>query len=387
MPSDEPEATADDDSEMGAPKFHKDRSAYNDALAAWYAKHYPDRSNITITDLDIPKATGFSNETVMFSTHWTDADGGEHTQRQVGRIEPPDGGMFPVQTPACAVSVQLQHDIMAAVAQNSAVPICGLVAFEPSADLLGQPFFVMDFIDGVVPADTPRYTEAGFLVDEATPAERRRLIDSGLGAMAGIHGIDWRAAGLDWLDASGTGEPTQAVQLQLYRDFCTAELDGRAHPVMDAALDWLVANDPHDERVGLSWGDARIGNIIWQDYQAAAVVDWEACALSPTEADVGWWLMFDRMSFDDIGVDRMEGYPTREEMIAIYEQASGREVRNPHYWEVFGAMRFAAIFIRLGDRLVQAGLVPEEMNPAVGNMVTEALAKLLDIENPTPSLI
>ena len=73
-----------------------------------------------------------------------------------------------------------------------------------------------------------------------------------------------------------------------------------------------------------------------------------------------------------------------EEMIAHYEQVSGREVRNPHYWEVFGAMRFCAIFIRLADRMTATGLVPAELNMAVANQVTASLAALLDIENPTP---
>jgi aminoglycoside phosphotransferase (APT) family kinase protein len=94
--------------------------------------------------------------------------------------------------------------------------------------------------------------------------------------------------------------------------------------------------------------------------------------------------MFDRMSFDDMGATRMEGFPTREEMIQIYEEVSGREVRDPHYWEVFGAMRFAAIMIPLSDRMVGAGLVPEALNMAVANAVTDAVAKLLGIDNPTP---
>ncbi|MCB0996925.1 MAG: phosphotransferase family protein [Acidimicrobiales bacterium] len=366
-----------------APKFHKDRSHYADALRTWFTKHVPGSSDVQIGDLDIPVATGFSNETIFFNAAWNQ-NSERHEQRFVGRIEPPDGGLFPVQTPEVGVSVGLQYRIMDTVAQQGIVPMPPLVAYEPTQDILGQPFFVMGFVDGVIPADTPRYSESGFLVDEATPEERRRMVLSGMETMAKLHALDWREVGLDWLDASGTGNPTNAVQLDLYRRYVDTELAGRAHPVMDATLDWLVANDPEDNRIGLSWGDSRLGNIIWQDYQPAAVCDWEACALSPTEADVGWWLMFDRMSFEDVGATRMEGFPTREEMIAHYEQVSGREVRNPHYWEVFGAMRFCAIFIRLADRMTATGLVPAELNMAVANQVTASLAALLDIENPTP---
>ena len=95
--------------------------------------------------------------------------------------------------------------------------------------------------------------------------------------------------------------------------------------------------------------------------------------------------MFDRMSFDEAGAARMEGFPTREEMIEIYEQSSGREVRDPHYWEIFAVLRFCAIFIGLADRMVNDGLVPAEMNMSVANMVTQSLSVLLGIDNPTPS--
>jgi len=367
-----------------APKFHIDRSQYGTGLREWFQDAHSNHRNVEIADIDIPVATGFSNETVFFSVK-SNTNDGEHEGRYVARIEPEDGGMFPIQTPECQLSVGLQQRVMKTVQENSDVPIptIGRLITEP---YLGLPFFVMEHIDGKVPSDRPRYTEEGFVVEEASAQQRTQMVQSGLEAMSGIHRIDWEAADLHWLNPSD-GQPTQAKQLEIYRHYVHKELDGRQHPVMDFALDWLTENDPNDERIGLSWGDARLGNIIWQDYKPAAVVDWEACALSPTEADLGWWLMFDRMSFDDVGVERLSGYPTREHQAAYYESISGNEVRDPHYWEVFAVMRFCAIFIRLGDRLTNTGLFQPEMNPAVGNMVTQSLATLLEIDNPTPSLI
>lgn len=365
------------------PKFRTDRSHYRAALEQWMQRSFPFRHGLTVTGIEIPVSTGFSNETVIVDTAWTEG-GSDRDERYAVRIEPADGGMFPPQTPQGAVSVELQYRAMAAVAAAGVAPVPPLLGYEPDPDVLGAPFFVMGFVEGRIPADVPRYTEAGFVVDEATPAQRRRMVLSAIDAIAGIHGLDWRRAGLEWLDPSGTGEPTTAMQIELYRNHVHSELAGREHPVLHAALEWLTANDPGDERIGLTWGDARLGNIILQDYRTAAVLDWEVCALSPTEADMGWWLMFDRMSFDDMGVARFDGYPTREEMISYYEQVSGRTVRSPHYWEVFAAMRFCAVFVRLGDRLTAAGFVPPERNPAVGNPVTAALAGLLGIDNPTP---
>jgi aminoglycoside phosphotransferase (APT) family kinase protein len=372
--------------DRSAPKFHTDRSHYARALEPWFADRFSTRDRVAIADIDIPVSTGFSNETVFVDLVWQ-ADGEARREKYVVRIEPSSGPLFPAQTEQCAISVDVQRRAMETVRAHCDAPVPTVVGDDADGSVLGQPFFVMEYTDGLVPADQPRYSEEGFLVDEATGQERRRMVETGLDAMGRIHAIDWKEAGLDWLDASGCGSPTTRAQLDLYRRSTLRNLDGRPHPVLDAAFIWLDEHDPHDERIGLAWGDSRLGNMIWQDYRPVAVVDWEACALSPTEADIGWWLMFDRMSFDDVGAPRMEGFPTREEMIEIYARASGREVRDPHYWEVFATMRFCAIFIGLGDRLVDSGVLPPEMNPAVANMVTQSLADRLGIDNPTPSLI
>src|SRR5580704_9730329 len=170
--------TDTDDSISNAPKFHKDRSGYSDALRGWFEKT-AGWTDVEITDLEIPVATGFSNETVVFSAAWSEA-GEHHEERLVARIEPPDGGLFPVQTPEVAVSVGLQYRIMDTVGRLGAAPVPPLVGFESDPTVLGQPFFVMRFVPGVVPGDAPRYTESGFLVDEATPADRKTMVEHGM---------------------------------------------------------------------------------------------------------------------------------------------------------------------------------------------------------------
>lgn len=359
-------------------KTVRDPETYRAALELWMKRAHPERSSLRVHSVDMPTATGFSNETVFCSASWD--DGEERTQRYVVRIEPEDGGIFPVQTQACAVSAELQFRIMAGVREAGAAPIPATLPYESDRSVLGRPFFVMEFVPGEIPADVPRYSQAGFLVEKATPAERERLVRSGIETMAALHTLDWREAGLDWLDPSASGQPTLQHQLALYRDYVARELAGREHPVMMRCLDWLDANTPSAPSA-LSWGDSRLGNMIWQDYRCAAVVDWEACALCPPEADIGWWVMFDRMSFDDFDIPRLEGFPTRDEMVAWWEECTGREVRGDlHYWEIYAIMRYCAIFIRLGDRMTGSGLVPKEANMSVQNMVTDALARRMGIE-------
>ena len=363
--------------EEGPAKAVADPESYRVSLEGWMQRQQPEADDLRVHDVDMPRATGFSNETVFFSARWQES-GQDVSRRFVARIEPPDGGLFPIQTEACRVSAAMQHRIMQAVAETGAVPMPTLLPYEEDASVLGRPFFVMDFVEGRIPADVPRYTQAGFLVDEATPEERERMVRDGVARMADLARLDWRKMGLDWLDVKGQGNPTLADQLELYRRYVERELRGRPHPVLLRGLDWLDANAPNEAEVGLSWGDSRLGNVIWQDYRAAAICDWEAASLCPPEADIGWWVMFDRQSFDDLDVLRLPGFPTREEMVAIWEARSGRRVADTiDYWEIFGTMRFCAIMIKLGDRMVRAGIVPAEANMSLANGTTESLARLL----------
>ena len=360
-----------------------DLSADSEALGRWLTERVIGARSVRIDGFTAPKS-GYSAETLMVDAVVTAADG-ERAERFVLRRETADPAIYPLQAPGLDVEVAIQYRAMHAIATHSTVPIAPLIGYESDPSILGAPFFVMGFVPGVIPPDTPRFSKVGFVVDEASPEQRRRMVGNALTTMAAIHAIDWRQAGLGWLDRSQDGRPRTAVQIDLYESCCHTWLGGREHPVLAAAFAWLRANDPGDDRVGITWGDARLGNMIWQDYEVVAVVDWEACALSPTEADLGWWLMYDRMSFDHLGVPRLAGYPSRDEMIEMYEGASGREVRNPHYWEVFAATRLCAIFIRIGDRLVETGLVPPEINKPVVNSATDALTALLGIETPATS--
>jgi len=358
-------------------KAARDPEIYRQGLETWMRRQRPELEDLTVHDLDMPQAQGISNETFFFNASWN-RNGSANTKRYVVRIEPKDGGMFPVQTPATAVNVELQHRIMNAVAATGVVPIPPTLPFESDRSYLGSPFFVMDFVPGRIPAEVPRYTLKGFLVDEATPAQREQMVRNGLENMAALHRLDWKKTGLDWLDASGVGAPSIGVQLALYRDYSVRELAEREHPVLMRTLDWLEANAPETSS-GLSWGDARLGNMIWQDYRCVAILDWEACALAPPEVDIGWWVMFDRMSFDDFDAPRMKGFPTREQMVAIWEDLTGRRVSHDIlYWEIFATMRFCAIFVRLGDRFARAGLTPPGTSMAVSNLVTDALGRLLE---------
>jgi len=346
-------------------------------LEKWLAMRWAGAEGIRVDDLRAPSGSGYSSETVFFRVRWT-AEGTPRERRLVLRIDPQVSPVYPQQTVAPWPSVRVQYRAMEAVTRAGGGPIAPLVGFEEGTELLGGPFFVMEFVRGNVPADTPLYSQQGFFV-EAAPHQRRRLVESGLSALASLHEIDWRAAGLDWLAPPGT-RPGLGRQLEVYRHHADKELRGRTHALLEKAFDWLEREFPGDGDVGLSWGDARPGNMIFDDFNCVAVTDWEAVALGPPELDLGWWLMFDRFAHEGAATERLGGEPSREEQRAFYARQAGRDVGETHYYEVFAAMRFAVAMIRTGDRLTEAGTVPVSMKLPIHNPGAQVLADLLGIK-------
>src|SRR5260370_1625314 len=187
----------------------------------------------------------------------------------------------------------------------------------------------MSRIEGRVPQDNPTYTVQCWLLDESTPAERRPLVESGLESLAAVHAVDWRALGLESLSKPQYGAIGFEQQLRYYeRSFEWAENEAGfpAPAVPRAALEWVRAHAPdHDPEITLCWGDARINNQLFgRDHRVVAVLDWEMVTLADPMMDLAWWLFLDLHFHEGMPAARMEGFPTRDEMVATHQPASRR---------------------------------------------------------------
>jgi aminoglycoside phosphotransferase (APT) family kinase protein len=84
--------------------------------------------------------------------------------------------------------------------------------------------------------------------------------------------------------------------------------------------------------VGIVHGDYRLDNLLTgDDDHVKAVVDWEMATLGDTRTDVALLLVYDQVAQISGGdlvadVSRAPGYPTREQHLARYAHASGREL-------------------------------------------------------------
>lgn len=345
------------------------------ALEHWLEARLPDATQLRLEPAGKP-GSGFSAETTILEGRWRAADGAERQDRFVLRRETPDPPVYPTQVPGLTTEVDIQYRVMAALQAASAVPLAPLHGYERDPGVLGSEFFVMGFVPGVVPIEAPMYTTEGFFT-EIAPERRRAMLDEGVAAMAAVHSVDWRSADLDWLLPAGA-EPTTERQLDIWQEYGERELAGRQHPVWERGLAWLRRDIAAGSAPALCWGDPRPGNVIWHDDRPACLTDFEAACLAPPEMDLGWWLMSDRWAHEVTGVDRLPGEPTRPEQAAAWAVAAGRPDEDTTWWEVFAALRYTAIVVRVMNRMVDRGHLPDDHQIWLTNPAATCLEQLLE---------
>ena len=112
----------------------------------------------------------------------------------------------------------------------------------------------------------------------------------------------------------------------------------------------------------LSWGDARIGNLMYRDFTPVAVLDWEMASLGPRDLDVGWMIYLHRF-FDDLAVSYgLRGLPSllrRDSVASTYESLTGYAPRDLDWYTTYAAVRHAVIMTRVGLRQVYFGEAPD----------------------------
>jgi aminoglycoside phosphotransferase (APT) family kinase protein len=343
-------------------------------LTGWLQRKLPDATGVAVGEITLPSGSGFSNETLLIDASWRDG-ASPVDARLVARVKPTAYAIFP------EYDLYRQYRTMELLGPTG-IPVPKMRWYEDDASVLGQPFYVMERVDGVIPSDHPPFAHGGWLFD-ATPAQQSELALSALAVLAELHELDWRKLGFDFLARPDYGATPFAQQLGYYTMMLRWAAAGRAMPVVDATLAWLEANRPqHEPAPSLTWGDARIGNMIFRDFRPVAVLDWEMVTLGPGEVDLAWWLVLDRYHTEGVGAQPLPGFPSREKIVARYEEIVGRRVQDLFYYEVWGAFRFALVLIRIADQMTEYGIMPEGSGFERNNPATQMLAAMLELPPP-----
>jgi aminoglycoside phosphotransferase (APT) family kinase protein len=317
-------------------------------------------ADVQVDDVRAP-GNGMSSETVLFDLR----DGDGTLEHYVARLAPlPE--LYPVFP---EYDLTLQRRCMDLVRTSTDVPAPEVPFSETDASWLGSPFIVMKRIEGVPPLDVPPYVFGGWVMD-ASPDERARMERSAVRVLTRLHEITPETHDLTFLLRPEHGDDPLDQQLGYQRWYYDWARDGATYPLVERTFEWLDAHPPRATRAVFNWGDSRIGNMLWNDFEPVAVLDWEMATVGPREVDLAW-MIFLHAFFQDLAQRfEMPGLPEfmdRARLIAIYEELSGHEVRDLEWFEVYAALRFAIVSIRTSTRGIAYGSMekPDDLDDLV----------------------
>ncbi|MBL1109269.1 phosphotransferase family protein [Streptomyces sp. 5-8] len=316
-------------------------------LTAWLGTRLPGAEAAGVT---VPASNGMSSETLLFDL--------DHPRPPV-----PSCALRLAADPA-AYTVFPEYDLarqyrtLKLVAERTDVPVPRVLWLEEDPAPLGAPFFVMERVAGRVPPDVMPYTYEGSWLHAASEAEREHLEAATVGLLARLHDrIPAAEAGFLALPGPGDALRRHVTAQRAYYAWVT---DGLARsPLIEAAFDRLEQLWPREpgEPV-LTWGDARIGNVVYDGFDPVAVLDWEMAALAPREVDLGWTIYLHRF-FQDLttgsGQRGLPGLLRRDRVEARYARLTGHTPRDMDFYTLYAALRHAIVMLRIAYRQVHFG--------------------------------
>lgn len=300
-------------------------------LSDWVRTQVPDADDVRLEGID-RVSCGHSAE-MMTLRVLTRRGGREDRQDVVLRVRP--------KPPALLEPYDLarQFAVLRALA-DTPVRVPRALWLEPTGEVLGRPFFVMERVDGDVYEMEPPAGAA----DETVVRMCQRLVDQ----LAAIHTVDLTRTGLDALD-----DGTNHLDREL--DHWVAEMNRVKRdrlPALDRLHTALVAGKPEPcPRVTLVHGDAKPGNFAFTGGEVSAVFDWEMTTIGDPLTDIGW---LETLWMQPVGINSHPAALSIDALLAHYESASGIRVANRSWYRAFNAFKMAVICL-IGAMLVEHG--------------------------------
>ena len=264
------------------------------------------------------------------------------------RIGPPDD---------VHAGMELEARAQAAAAAAGA-PVPHVLIADDSPAALGNPYLICDEIKGE--------TIVRRIERQLDQSGRSRLLSQCARALAAIHRADPNLPGL-----------THADQLDEWRERLDAMNDTTA--TFEWAFRWLAARRPAPSPIVLVHGDFRMGNLIIDGSELAAVLDWELVQTGEVYEDLAWFCI--RAWRFGAPADRAAGgLGSIEDFLQGYERASGATVDRVafHWWLVLATLRWGVICRYQAERHLSGQTRSVEL-AAIGRRVCETEWDLLSL--------
>jgi aminoglycoside phosphotransferase (APT) family kinase protein len=282
----------------------------NDALRASIASKMGD-SDLKI--LEIRKNTGGMSADIFFVNILYKNEHGENIEEIVIRRQP-EGGILENYDYAT------EYKMLDALWKNG-VPVPQVLWYEADKNIFGRPFYVMKKIDGSVQKLDPRFALENVFDCE----ERVGIANDFVKILVDFHKIDWRTAGLEFMNNVPEGKNHIQYQIELWEG--VVERSGyRNQPTMSLIFNMMKDNMPDPGPMSIIHGDYRTGNFITNRGRIKAILDWELCHLGDPHEDLAYVLS---PVWRSAGEGLANHLMTQEEFIKKYEELSGWEV--DHY--------------------------------------------------------
>jgi aminoglycoside phosphotransferase (APT) family kinase protein len=246
---------------------------------------------------------------------------------------PPLGELLP-----SAHDVAREHRVLSSLVATP-VPVPAPIALRPPDAAVDVPLLLMEHVEGVV-------IDSSETVAGVEPARRRAIGLALPAALAGVHAVDVTAVGL--ADLAGH-KPYAERQLKRWRrQFEDSKT--RDRPRVDELAARLADAIPEQREITLVHGDYHLLNVIVDGTgsDVRAILDWELCTLGEPLADLGGLLAYWPQADDPFPpvptpFPAEPGFPGRDELVAAYAEASGRDVAAVGFWEALGCWKVAII--------------------------------------------
>lgn len=236
-----------------------------------------------------------------------------------------------------AHAINREYRVLTAL-EGSAVPTPKPFRYCADRDIIGTPFYLMEWLDGRV------FHE--FSTPGLRPDERRELFCSMCAALAAIHKLDYHALGL-----SDFGKPGNYFARQLSRwssQWTQFRRGDEDNPDLDRMVSWLSERVPKSETLSLCHGDFRIANAIFHksEPRVIGILDWELSTLGHPLVDLAFNIQAWRMAPDENGgllglpLEEM-GIPSEHDYLELYYKLSGAKERLTRFHQVFAMFRGA----------------------------------------------
>lgn len=315
----------------------------------WLGEHIPFLSGARIKSLRTSATGGLSGETYIITLK-----GREAADKAITVVLKKDVGDKPTN-PQTSFSNLIK--VQTALGNIDGLRVPRVLGYEASPGILGAQFLVMEFVDGVIPADVPSYAASGWVRD-ASVDQRRSMWRFGIAFLVRLHKLDWQEFKLEQLRFAAPGRDELERCLNYTIELFRQESEGASTPLCEQAIAWLVANRPTPDRVCICWGDARIGNIIWRKFEGVAVIDWEMSSLGCPGIDLGWWSFFHRWSTFGQGLPELDGMCVGQELAELYEACGGGRIEHFRYYETLAAVRGLSVWLRMYKLMRAEGKLP-----------------------------